>query len=1455
MKNLKRIFTKALSGALAGVIFSSCLPANIVFANYQSQVKLTNISSVPTTENGYKINIQWNNPVWSSYQDPDAVDQGDPDRPTKYRIQTNNASISNSSKFEIIENVDNPQSGPDVTSATFVPSPPLTTGSIYEYQIVPYHFHTYKKGDTTYQDYAPYDNTPIETALFMSDITVSAKGSGNSITVKWDNPVYRGQNVFSGYRIYYQSGGSTVKSFNNYKDVNIVDIANNSSSISNIVKSSDPTRNGVQMISCDIYDPSLLQGNVYAVKVEPLLNGVLAREITDGAAFKTVSVGKNIFKLAFKKMSEKEYRTDDAHIDIPLEVYEDGKDFLKLHWWGISNTVGTIDRIEIMEGDSITDIGSKIGTIFSTRSLYINNWQIAKPSKVKYYQLQVYVVGKATPIGSAIASFDPSLVEITPNKPDLYPKVADSSKNPILDIYWSAFVRYPYNDNEKAFVESDGTYVDKNVLYDLWITDSLESIYDESLSIKILDREPATKLEITHIDDTAVPVLHAQSIKYVTKDINGNYVEKTPLDKNKTYYIKVVAIKHCSNNVDLVAEPVYGSIYYPTDSDISNPQALSKPPLRIKTDESGTKMITKESITVEWNKNWFEIYDSATDSWYASTAVRNGNLVFGDNINSSDELVELYTFRELDDIKSRLLENGYSDKTFSNVVFREIDLSDSNIKYELLCQPYSNISQSGGYESYVNNLLSSTTATWNAITPSPNYNGYLEYKVDKLTKNTPYVIILRPYRILENGKKEAYPAYVTGTTLPDDTIIEITPTVPVLTEVSHNDISFQVKWQEHIPNLSYELIVNETVLSDPSRGEIYISFDEIAENGLEKSENERLFMYYTVTNLFPKTGYYVWVRSIAHNASEDAYSEWSNPIFIETDDLEAPNPPSGLGLVGQNNLNMYNKENNVNYLRSSYEYLVVEWLKDYYDTNNEKPQNTGGDNYEVLANEQIVNTYIVKYNKLLANTSYYVRAKTKLTVSQSKSTKDMGSVKTYSYTVQLSPNADFKDMVEVVLPEDIDQSTDTSSKVYVVESEWSEVVRLYTNLSEGEYDGSVNPDLYPLPTDDFEVIFDYSTNSLTYRFRSNQIDQDGKADNLVDQRLISKLVKNKVFTYPIDLTSYMSMSIRTRVVEIPYSVISAFDEKKINLEVKANNACITFTPGFIKTAEVQKLAGYGYDGTTVKILINEKPSDSPKLNYNQSYMSAPQNVGVTVSTKYNVVVLDNAAKEIKVDLKTSDRAAALDSNVGTYYDTKATDSWQRINAKYDNASGNYSFNTAKLATFTVIANKAPIVAGDTSVINSNVTNVASKINVTDMASFNPQKAVSVVQFNNMVAAVANNKKDVSLNGSLSTNDFNALSKKGILLSGSVVSREQAVNSLVKLYEAKTGRAIVNYTPISAAQYPDIKNAATAYQTSMLKAGDLGFFESSNSLLARPKDILSLNELFYMTNIILEDCNY
>lgn len=1439
MKLKKRLLKRLVSLTASGAVLASLMPANIAFANLQKHVTNLTIASIPTTDESYKINFSWNLPnSWSTVPDGTAIDGDAVHVPDGFLVQGLNATASET-KYTEYDDV----SGSDILTDTITPIDPLNSGSIYEFQVLPYHYHTYEKDDVNVKEKAPYESGDPEKVLFMTDINVSATGSGNTLTVSWDNPQYKGKDIFTGYRIYYQRGGEKVVNFNTYKDVNIDD--------DSIKKQSDKTRDGVQVLTYDVFDANLVMGEYYAVKVEPLYNGAPIRDLSStGQSYKNIVINNTAYKIAFRYMTDKEYRTNEANISIPLQVNEDGKDFLKLYWWGISNTIGNIDRIEIYDGDSETDIGNKIGTIFSSQALYVNTWQIDKPAAKKYYQLKIYVEGKTTPVYSSVAYYDPSVVNITPNKPDVYIGVNSSSTGSSLDVYWDAFVRYPYNENEEAFAQSDGKYIDTNVVYDMWITDSVETINDANLSIKMLSRAAASGLQLTSNENLDLPCYTTNLTQYVTKDSDGNYVTKN-IERNKTYYIKLTAIKPCSDGTDKAAEPVYVSVYVPTSENISTPQALNKPPLRIKKDTDGKKVIDQTSMTIEWNSKWYEVYDEAADSWFSLVALRNGELIFGvENIDEdNDTLVEIYDAQDEAEVTELFKAAGLSDEKTAALQIRQIDLSGEDISYEFKYLPFDEINTNGGYLAYLENLLESDNQGWTTINPSANTSNYLEYKITGLKANTQYVAMLRPYRVLSDGTKEAYPTYVIGTTMPYDTELEIQPTVPVLQEVDHSDVSFEVKWEEHTPSLDYELAVNEIIVDDPSKAEIFVQGATINTDGIEKSEAERLFMYYTVNNLFPESGYYVWIRSIAHNESGDVYSEWSNPIYIETDPLSPPEPPDGLGPASTENLDIYNKANLTEYHSTDYSYIIVEWLKDYNDKGYTAVSNTSGNGYEVLDNENFDNGFMVMFNNLTANQLYYFRVKTRLTVSKAS---DGSSEKSYAYIIQMADNSGFEEPIEVIVPEDKGNKNSTVSKYYVVESEWGTVVSLYTEPSDNEYEK--DPDFYPLPDEDFEVIYDYPTRSLTYRFRSDKEDEDGLDDNLVDQRFISRLVANQVFEFPIDLTSYMGGEIRQRIVEIPYTVMSAFDERKISLKVTANNAAFTFKPGFLDTPQVNNLYGYG-QGATVKIIITEKPSGTPALSYNQGFLSAPQDVGITVYTATNVTVLDAAGENIGISMKLDNRYSAVDSNVGLYYDTKSGNEWTRMSFTYDNATGTYNGESAKLATYSVIASAAPVAAGAAnSEASSNIGNVTSRLNITDLSSYNPQKAVSVVQFNNIVAAIAAGKKDAALNDALSTADYTALSRKGLLLEGSVVSREQAVNALVKLYEAKTGRQITYYTPLASSPYAsEIANADPSYQISMLKAADLGFFDYSNG--ARPKDIMSINELFYMTNIILTDCNY
>ncbi|MBR1442577.1 MAG: hypothetical protein IJ583_03475, partial [Firmicutes bacterium] len=1046
---------------------------------------------------------------------------------------------------------------------------------------------------------------------------------------------------------------------------------------------------------------------------------------------------------------------------------------------------------------------------------------------------------------SEVAYYDPNIVNVTPNKPDIYPKINPSDTSNIIDVYWDTFARYPYNSNEEPFVEADGTYIDRNVNYDLYISDSLESIDDPTLP-KSMDFVAGTTLNPTVIEDTNTPVYYRPFSTYYTNE-NGDYVEKS-LKRNKTYYIKVVATKLINGGKDLVSDPAYATIYLPPKGEIAEPQTLSKPPLRIKKKSDGKPEITQSTITVEWSKKWYEVYSEHFDDWYSSVAIRDNNIIVGDQITEDDKVINIFDCQSEEAVRELFKENGLSEERADNALLRYIDISGSDVKYEMQVLDFDLINAGGGYKSYVESIMESDTGNWQTISPTENTNGYFEHTVTGLDKNKTYIIILRPYRVTEDGKKDAYPTYVMGTTLPSDTVVNIMPTVPILREVSHSDSTIEVNWEEHIPNLDYEMVVSEIMLNDPATGGKIIGNDEIVKNGQRKEENLKYIRYYTIRNLFPQTGYYVWVRSIAHNSDGDAYSQWSNPVYVVTDKLQAITPPRGLGLVSQMSLDIYNKSNSLNYIKADYNYLIVEWFKNANDETEgaEAPrQNNQSDAaYDVLSDPEIKNTYIVKFNNLINNTYYYVRAKTTLAVTRGK---DGESVHTYAYIVQLSADEDFKDVVEVSVPITLAGETSTAEKVYIVESEWCDTIRLITSPYDNEYDGNQNPDFYPLPDDDFELIYIYPT--LTYRFRSDKEDMEGYDDNLVDQRFITRLVKNRTFNYKLDLTSYDGNLVTERAVEIPYSVISAFDERKISLEVRADNAVFTFKPGFLDTQEVRNIIGYGY-GSTVKINILQKPSDIPALSYNQNYESTPQKVSVAIQTKDSTTPIKTLAEDMTVALKLNNRYSIEDNNVGSYEDTDISMGWERIDYTYDANSGYFTSEVKTLGTFAGIAISAPLTDGG-GAPDMAVNSVISKMNITDMTKYDPDAKVSSLWFNNLVAAVAMGKKDTTINTPVATDEYNALRKKGMLIDGAVVSREAAVNALIKLYETKTKRPVSYYSDINSTPYSDIKNASKANQTAMLKAAELGFFDGSSS---RPKDVMTMKELFEMLDIVMTDGN-
>jgi len=258
----------------------------------------------------------------------------------------------------------------------------------------------------------------------------------------------------------------------------------------------------------------------------------------------------------------------------------------------------------------------------------------------------------------------------------------------------------------------------------------------------------------------------------------------------------------------------------------------------------------------------------------------------------------------------------------------------------------------------------------------------------------------------------------------------------------------------------------------------------------------------------------------------------------------------------------------------------------------------------------------------------------------------------------------------------------------------------------------------------------------------------------------------------------------------------------------------------------------------------------PGVGSNGSYVTSARQMTVTATTASKLINLPTLAHPYKAELKIGSRYLMQDRNTDAYTHTANDTGWVRANGSaFDQVTGMLSFHTARLATYAGIARTIPKSTDSASMDNAIYT-VGSRINIMDLPTYNPGSAATSNQVNQVIAALASGKKDVAVNSLLADEEQSALSKAGMLTSGQTVPREVAVSAFMKLYEVKTKSVVKDYAKINETPYTDIKTASSQYQTAMLKAAELGFFRDGS--LARPKEPLTLGDLFYMADIVIQD---
>jgi len=1012
---------------------------------------------------------------------------------------------------------------------------------------------------------------------------------------------------------------------------------------------------------------------------------------------------------------------------------------------------------------------------------------------------------------------------------------------------------------------------------------------------------------------------YTYTLSNLTHFYSVSHGQLMPIVENRVYYIKVVARQIAASAV--TGSPRESVSYYaypiPASGVLTRPNMISKPPLRIV--ETALHNITVEWDTQYYEAynpglrpgtpgTPAEMNDHA---WHTKIGWDGNKFVFGEDLRFSEKTLELTQSglreasgnpnlnfnaanpRALIGTIYEIIINYFSlpydaDDMPAELPLRFVDFLNPapEASFALMWIPYSQVMplddpvlMRAYIDSYLRGQL--TGGSW----PGPDATGgilidaegrrTIRHPIDELEPQTSYLIFLWPFLPPSPPQFFAHePANIIGTTLGEHPPFDVTPTVPLLEPRRTGDMHLTVGWFFNTwflaapPGYFYELYFSEFAGDYETNG-ITIENDIIRAQGIPLSGGEfnpltglnDPFIEFTVDNLFPETTYYIWIRAytISPINGDRIYSAYSNYITMRTDELTPPPPPTGLGLIGANNLDIINKMNDRQEGPFDISHITFEWSRIGADQGNpahfSREQVLEGDaavltdSLGALADESwaTIASYIVKFDWLDPNTAYYARVKTRLTVTK----MEMGSaLREYQYIIQLSKTEDFFSYIEVIIPSGISGGSGTFIQK---ESEWTRAVRIYTDLWSGEHDGDIDPATYPLPDDDFEWIYDAATQTLTYRFRSTGTDQHGNRDNSVDMRFINWLINSRIynFTIPFEAHPFGNVQIRRYAAEIPYSVYSAMADRHIGLTLIAGNATYAFPAKYLDIPEVQAMTGFGF-GADIQITAEDNPADAPRLNADIStYSARPNKLSIRVTAGMNTHNVTRTILPFTVTQRAESRAVLFAGNTAGYQSTFATAAWNIGDYTVDTAALTISQTTHDVCTYAGITFAAPVIVSHASGAEDVLHRVNSHITFEAMPYYFPQAEVSSGQFNKLAAAIAAGNGTVNINAALTSDEHNSLARAGLLAPATdVMTRQEAVSLLVKLYELKIKSQIRSHTPLAQSLHFDIRLADEQYHSSLLKAADLGFFENTENAV-RPLEPMTMEELLRIVDIIIE----
>lgn len=1401
-----------------------------------------------------------------SWQEPDnwapGTDVHDPDY---YELRVNNKTSGIDENIKI-------DSGTDAFTAKSInvhDEIVLDTGSLYEVFIQPYHYHKVEIDGEMTQVLAPTTGA-AKRVYAITDLNVELIPEDDSIEVVWDDI---GLDSFE-YRIVYAVGDYSNRSKQeliNNKEGEINNLSVESGKIQQYYDTVKKRNRLRYKLEQNIYP-----GQIYSVMIEPVT------EYYDS-------------KPLVKNVNYPYIWTCSTNID--LKVFEDGE-YVRLEWnipasFKVGQEQSEYELVEARLVEYINDQPSNIA-IFDKDAATMEYYRVRRPNQSVEYQLQLRyeAVGDTSKIPiepkSKKVPFVPLALNIKPTKPvvpnlmtkaileTLKTKPINEIKNELekkylvpgdsysenisdlleakrtfnvveagnsINFVWGAFKR-------KDVISSSPTYgnmiIDTDVYYDIYVTRDLESLAGAR---KIVDNQKYGDSSPNNI------------LKNTTDEIVGfKYNLEYYYDKDKSelqritpgslYYIKIVAKKRWGDEEN-VSEPTIVSLYYGYNGDSFEPPSVAKPPLKIK-----DKDTTTTEVAIQWKEKWWEVI--AKDTVTYDTLSTWANQVWVVNDSGTAKIYTKYVegaeyfpiYKDESEITRFVNYVKNIDSSFE-VLSRKIDLGAdqfgvSDVKYKFHKIPYTEVQREinlqkqsdpdYSFVDYYNKLISDdkngiNTIGWQDIEVEKDVDDatYQYYKQDALLPNTLYLFMLYPYRELYSGDLVLahYPTPIVVATKPEDSVVNPDPTVPSLYINDYTDTTMTLTWKY---DTSFKYEIRYSLTEDVEGAKVWEY--KLPEDPLDPLyPTDGAYYEVTVDDLFPNTQYYFWIRSI--QPANNHESPWSNVAIGTTKDIANPLPPRGIGVASSESMKKHDYTDSV-----TEDYIGIEWLLHVDDK--PKPEGdkstiekkftylmevadnglfidpiyievAGGEGDLKPDNVEILEKYLVKINKLIGNRFYYIRMKTRVTVTG---------------------------------PE--------KGQLIVKDSlSFSNPIRVLTKYSNSEYDGHTDPELEILPGKDYELVYDKEKKELTYRFRSTGTGQDNLADNNVDQRLITNLIKHNTYVYEIDVSKYKDNPIVKRKVLIPYTVIEAFDAHKVKILVKAGDMTLEMPYESLKSTINKQVSQYGAS-PTISINIDQFSNYYvPELMPEDALVSVgiPQKLGMYISTDKGTNEIKYTDKEMMINVKAKPRYGLYGKEVITYRKDSKHNKWQEIDGKYNTYSGNVTFNTGSLGVFGLYITDQEKMDTVTPTVPTHWSEaarkeIAGKYKISGLDNYNPDNNITENQMLNIMYGVLTEERNIDLAKYIDKNTMRHLTNSGISKTGthdkSTVSREAGFNMFVRTYEIKNDKSI-KYDSNVLSKLKQDSTINSAYKESIAKAIKLGLISNANDI--RAKDSMKYGEVF------------